>query len=259
MRNIIISKLKDIEKNEKIKILYAVESGSRGWGFESADSDYDVRFIYVRSIDWHLSIEDKKDVIEYPSNNLLDISGWDLKKALRLLKNSNPPLCEWLNSPIIYMEKHNIAEELKQLMPLYYSPKAYIYHYLHMAKGNYREYLKKSMVKSKKYFYVLRPIFACMWIESYNSTPPMEFEKLFNSLKLGEKLKVEINKLLERKKSGKEMDKEKRIDTINKFLEEKITYFEKYTKKMPNKSISEKSNLKLNILFRKILKEAWVS
>ncbi|HEY9061562.1 MAG TPA: nucleotidyltransferase domain-containing protein [Pseudobacteroides sp.] len=74
MRDIILSKLHQMERENSIRILYAVESGSRGWGFASKDSDYDARFIYIRPLEWYLSIEDKKDYIEYPIDDLLDIN-----------------------------------------------------------------------------------------------------------------------------------------------------------------------------------------
>jgi predicted nucleotidyltransferase len=94
MKDVILDKLNDIEKENNIRILYAIESGSRGWGFASKDSDYDVRFIYVRPEEWYLSIDDRKDFIEYPINDLLDINGCDIKKALLQYKKSNPALLE---------------------------------------------------------------------------------------------------------------------------------------------------------------------
>lgn len=111
------SKIKRNREKEKVKILYAVESGSRGWGFESKDSDYDVRFIYAHPLDWYLSIENKRDVIEYPISNSLDISGWDIKKALKIFKSANPPLYEWLTSPIVYLEKGEFANKLRNFIP----------------------------------------------------------------------------------------------------------------------------------------------
>lgn len=165
MKGKILNKLHEIEKREQIKILNAIESGSRGWGFASKDSDYDVRFIYVHPVDWYLSIEDKRDVIEYLEADSLDMNGWDIKKALQLFHNLNPPLYEWLTSPIVCRENEDFTERLRDLMATFYSPISCLYHYLHMAKGNYREYLKGDKVKVKKYFYVLRPILACMWIE----------------------------------------------------------------------------------------------
>lgn len=89
MREVILEKLMQIEKMENIKILHAVESGSRAWGFESPDSDYDVRFIYVRPEDFYLKLKKNRYVLEFPINDLLDINGWDLQKALRLLHSSN--------------------------------------------------------------------------------------------------------------------------------------------------------------------------
>lgn len=94
MREEILKRLTDIEGEEDVKIFYACESGSRAWGFPSADSDYDVRFLYRHPEEWYLSVdlEEKRDVIERPINDDLDISGWDLRKALKLLRKSNPPL-----------------------------------------------------------------------------------------------------------------------------------------------------------------------
>jgi len=253
MKNEIIKRLKEIEKIEHISILYAVESGSRGWGFESHDSDYDVRFIYMHPLDWYLSIEEGRDVVEYPSSSQLDISSWDVKKALKLFQNSNPPLYEWLTSPIIYLEKGNFAQKLRELIPQFYSPVSSIHHYLSMAKGNYKAYLMDQKVKIKKYFYVLRPIFACMWIEKHKTVPPMEFEKLFRAQKLDKKLVDEVQRLLERKRLGEELDIEDRIDVINNFLEEKIKYFEDYAEKFGSRQHLKKDPL--DKLFRDTLKE----
>lgn len=233
IKSAIINKLKEIENLEQIKILYAVESGSRGWGFESKDSDYDVRFIYVHPLDWYLSVEDKRDVIEYPVSKQLDFSGWDIKKALKLCKNSNPPLYEWLSSPIIYLERGDFAQKLRKFMSKFYSPMACMYHYLNMAKGNYEAYLTKKKVRIKKYFYVLRPIFACLWIEKHKTMPPMEFEKLFKAQKLDSRLRDEIQRLLVRKRSGEELNIEAKIEVVNNFLEKEIRYFEDYVKTLP--------------------------
>lgn len=99
-------KLLEIQEREGVFIFYACESGSRAWGFPSVNSDYDVRFLYTRERHFYLSIdvEDRRDVIELPIDDELDISGWDLRKALRLLRKSNPPLLEWLSSPIVYLQ-----------------------------------------------------------------------------------------------------------------------------------------------------------
>ncbi len=253
MKKIIINKLKEIEKKENIKMLFAVESGSRAWGFPSKDSDYDVRFVYIHPVEWYLSIEEGRDVLEYPIDNLLDISGWDIRKSLKLFRKMNPALLEWINSPIIYLKYSSFLEQLRELQEEYYSPKSCIYHYLHMAKSNYREYLQGENVKIKKYFYVLRPILACKWIENNNTMAPVEFQKLLESQVHKENLYNEISILLERKKLGDELDIEPRIDTINEFLDEEILYYENYVKKINNgKNLDIEI---LNSLFLDILKE----
>lgn len=151
MRETILSKLKEIENKENVKILLAVESGSRAWGFASPDSDYDVRFIYVRPKEDYLRLEKTRDVIELPIEGELDINGWDLDKTLRLLRASNPTLFEWFSSPIVYRETA-FAQDFRSIMQRYFSSKRGLSHYLSMASSNYREYLKGDTVKAKKYF-----------------------------------------------------------------------------------------------------------
>jgi uncharacterized protein len=220
MRDEILRRLNEIETDENVYIFYACESGSRAWGFPSADSDYDVRFIYLRPKDWYLSIdvEEKRDVIERPINDALDISGWDLRKALKLLRKSNPPLLEWLSSPIIYKETPSVTDKLRAAVAEFYSPVSSYYHYLHMAEGNYREYLKGDVVWIKKYFYVLRPLLAIRWIETTSGPVPMEFQKLVDCCVDSPELKQTIADLLERKKAGQELDRQPKIPIISDFI-----------------------------------------
>lgn len=136
MKNIILSKLKEIEKKENVKIIYDVESGSRAWRFESKDSDYDVRFIYVRKTEDYLSLFPKKDTIEWELNDIYDINGWDLQKALKLLYQSNPTLYERKNSPIIYLS----TPEWKMIdnsFQYYFQVHKALHHYYHMSLTTY--------------------------------------------------------------------------------------------------------------------------
>ena len=220
MKEEILRRLDAIEAEEGIRILYACESGSRAWGFPSKDSDYDVRFIYVRDKAWYLRVdhEYQRDVVERPIDDLLDINGWDLKKALKLLRKSNPSLIEWLNSPIVYRCDEEFTSSFKALMPEYYCPRACFHHYSHMARGNNREYLQGDMVKPKKYFYVLRPILAMMWIERELGIVPMEFEVLVDELIDEEALLNDIRQLLDDKRTGFEAEYKPRIDSISEFI-----------------------------------------
>ena len=252
MKEIIQDKLREIQANEKVHIFYACESGSRAWGFPSANSDYDVRFIYVREKDWYLSIdvETKRDVIECPINDELDVSGWDLRKALGILRKSNPPLLEWLSSPIIYMIDEEITQKFKTLVAICYSPSACIFHYLNMARNNFREYLKGDIVSVKKYFYVMRPLLAIKWIEKYKTVIPMEFGDLVRDLVTDSELLNEIDALVERKRAGDELKREPRIEVISSFIETELKRLESI--ELPKRDDKPQIDA-LNIAFREIL------
>lgn len=253
MQHRILERLKSIEQSEKIKILLAVESGSRGWGFASKDSDWDVRFLYLRPVERYLSIDDGPDTLEYGVIDQLDFSGWDLRKALRLFRKSNPPLLEWLRSPIVYLEQTSAAQQMRDLTESYFNPRSCIHHYLHMAVGNFREYLRSDFVKVKKYFYVLRPVLACQWIMRTNSMAPMEFERLLATEVEDRTLRAAIDGLIARKRNGDELDREPMIRPINDFLEERIAFFEDYVKKKGDLIAPDTETL--DVLFRETLKE----
>ena len=216
MEKQILDALHKIEETEQVRILLAVESGSRAWGFASPDSDYDVRFIYVRPKNDYLRLEPLRDVIELPLNEVLDVNGWDLQKTLRLLYKSNPTLFEWFSSPIVYMET-DFAGRFREIMNRYFSTKRSLYHYISMAEGNYREYLKGEMVKAKKYFYVLRPVLACRWILQQATPPPMLFSELMDS-QLPEEFRPEVERLLDLKIHSPEVKEIPRINSINEYL-----------------------------------------
>jgi predicted nucleotidyltransferase len=251
IKNLIQNRLTSIEKEFDVEILLAVESGSRAWGFESLDSDYDIRFIYKHPINWYLNILPKRDVIEIPIVDLMDYSGWDLRKAFFLMNKSNPVLYEWLRSPIIYKRNQEFFDIFYQISNEYFSQISTIYHYLHMAEKNYKEYLKKDLVKAKKYFYVLRPLLACMWVENKRSSPPMEFEILLSSFLKENSIKNEINELLFKKRNGIELGEIPRIDLLNSFIEDKIEYFNELV--LNYDSNIKPNSLKMDKAFQSIL------
>lgn len=219
----ILTRLKAAEEEHNVRILYACESGSRAWGFASPDSDYDVRFIYVRKPEWYLSfdVERKRDVIEYPIVDEIDCGGWDIRKALYLLTRTNGALLEWLNSPVQYIESGTTAQSLRELAPNVMNPLALCYHYSHMARGNAREHLFKERVKLKKYFYVLRPLLAIRYIEAGQGIPPVEFTRLMETV-APDSLIPSINRLLDLKRNTEELGMGERVPEINKFVEEEL-------------------------------------
>lgn len=221
MKEIILSKLKEIEKKENVKIIYAVESGSRAWGFESQDSDYDVRFIYVRKIEDYLSLFPKKDTINWELNDIYDINGWDLQKALKLLYCSNPTLYEWKNSPIVYLSTPE-WEMMNKAFQYYFQIHKTLYHYYHMSLTTYQR--DKTL---KRYLYTLRSILSCLWIIEKETPPPIELETLIQEQLSGE-FKTYLMSLITLKKDKKEKDSFSESLKLNRYIEQQLHFIQSY-------------------------------
>ncbi|MBZ4043944.1 nucleotidyltransferase domain-containing protein [Flavobacterium hibisci] len=177
MKEKILQKLKQTELEKEVEILFAVESGSRAWGFASPDSDYDIRFIYKHKPEYYLSLWEQPDVIEFMTEDDLDGSGWDLRKAIKLLAKSNAPLIEWLFSPIVYYANDDFAKQMRKIATECFSPIAVLHHYLGTTK-NFMEVCEMEEVKLKSYFYALRTALAGKWIIENNTFPPVAFADL---------------------------------------------------------------------------------
>ena len=227
----ILEELRAIEARHEVTVLFACESGSRGWGFASPDSDYDVRFIYVHRLPWYLTVAPGRDVIELPISGPsvgappLDINGWELRKALGLMRESNPTLLEWLRSPIVYREEAGPMARFRTLAEAVYTrPRAW-HHYRSMAKKNFREHLQGEAVRFKKYLYVLRPLLAARWIAARDGVPPMRFAELAQQVldaRADAALIAEIDALLEVKMRAGEAATSPRWPGIHAFIEAEL-------------------------------------
>ena len=226
--------LSDLEEEKKIKILLACETGSRAWGFPSPDSDFDIRIIYKHDKDWYLSLTEEKDTIEYfLENNEIDISGWDLRKSLRLLAKSNPPLLERIQSPIIYKEDKEFLTGINLIAQKTYSRIATIHHYLSMVKKAFEEVTNTEEYKLKKLFYALRASVACLWILEKEEIPPIEFGKMLNGLDLPANLKTRIKELIEIKLTISETYRHKGETELIGFMKTCIQRAENESQNLP--------------------------
>jgi len=255
VRQAIEQALIGLEQDQDIRVCLAVESGSRVWGFASKDSDYDVRFIYVHQPEWYLSVdlETKPDAIQQPAD-VLDVSGWDVRKALRLFRKSNPPILEWLQSPTVYREVGSLASALRARLRRFYSPRSCAFHYWHMAQGNLREYLQGDVVWRKKYLYVLRPLLALRWIELEPGPVPIEFARLIDATVTEKEVRGAINELVAAKLAGAELDRGPRIDVLNRFIADEMGRAEaRASAAAPETDATDD----LDSVFRQILGEAW--
>ena len=217
MNERIAAELKDIEAAKGVRILFACESGSRAWGFASEDSDYDVRFIYVHEPEWYLCLGQTRDVIEWALDEALDINGWDLSKALRLMRASNPTVFEWLNSSIVY-RVDDAFRTVSELSGLSFAPRPTIYHYLNMTRKNRADHLSAEHVRLKKYFYVMRSLLAARWVVEQRTAPPVPFAKLVN-VELEPAMKPLFEELVQRKTNIPEGDLMPRIPELDAWIE----------------------------------------
>ena len=208
MKNRILEKLKQVEKEKNVEILFAVESGSRAWGFASPDSDYDVRFVYRKKKEEYLNLWESKDTIGFMTEDDLDGSGWDLKKATTLLVKSNASLLGWLFSPIIYIDNGGTLNAMKALASDNFIPVSGFYHYHSMNKGFYEQLIMgNGEMNIKTFFYAARTSFCANWILRFGSIPPVEFLKLYTLF--DEESAELLNALIEEKGLTKESGKAK--------------------------------------------------
>ena len=222
--------LDKITAEHNAEILFAVESGSRAWGFASPDSDYDVRFVYKRTLRDYVRVFERRDVIELPiaggddeNVDILDINGWDILKALGQFRKSNPTLLEWLYSPIIYRSEGEFALKLRSLAKTHYSPRRMTYHYLSMAKQNYRLSIEnKPEVSLKKYLYVLRPLVCVAWLEQNASPPPTSIHETLANIEMPVPVRMRLMELMERKRNIGELGTEPHDLLLDRFIDSEL-------------------------------------
>lgn len=247
-RRKLIEMIAGLEREHGVRILYACESGSRAWGFPSPNSDFDGRFIYAHPRDWYFSLEEERDVIEIPTDGILDLGGWDLRKTLRLVMKSNPVIWEWLQSPIVYKNiDPGLMKNFWQVIEPWYSPITACHHYLALCQGTIKAELTGEKVKIKKYFYMLRPILAALWVAELQTIPPMEFEPLLEMIQDKPLFLEKIRDLETLKMSTDEKIPIVRIPEIDEFLWATGSRLEDLAGKLPSK---KGSKMDLNEFFR---------
>lgn len=236
MKNKIIKLINNVAKEYNVKILFCVESGSRAWGMESKDSDYDVRFVFYREPKEYTIINPKSQVINVsfdkdfkrcnPEGCFIDMQGFDLLKFSKMLSSSNPTVIEWLNSNILYYgekpkEYIKFSKELFNFMSLYY-------HYKSMGKQNYLKYIKPQSYLStpKKYLYTCRGIICALYVKEYLELPKIIFQdtllRLYKDKKIDEEIYQILIKIIDNKKSQIEKHTIDNINILDDFIETQL-------------------------------------
>lgn len=207
MRAEIQRELAQIASEEGVTVLLAIESGSRAWGFHSPDSDYDVRFIYAEPVNWHLSLDKKRDVIERPIDAELDISGWSLSKTLKLIMTGNAVASEWLQSPICYAAEPDFRATLLEFAQDAMQRRPTTWHYSALCHNQLKRcYDDQGALRLKKFFYALRPALAMRWMRVNEAPmPPMDMTRLRAGCDLPVHLSDEIDRLTILKSNAREV------------------------------------------------------
>jgi hypothetical protein len=220
----ILARLEATAAEDGVRILYAAESGSRAWGFASPDSDYDVRFIYAHPLDWYLRLVGGRDVIERPlDQRLVDLAGWDVRKALQLLLRSNPALYEWLSSPIVYRDDGAFRPAARALFERHASQRTLAFHYASIASSSRTRHLNgRDEVNLKRYFYVIRPVLSLQWVIAQGSPPPMNIAELLQASDVPADVRAAITELVEAKRATPEIGSGPRIGVLDRWIDERL-------------------------------------
>ncbi|WP_175991371.1 DNA polymerase beta superfamily protein [Bacillus sp. Marseille-Q1617] len=249
----ILSELMEIEERYGVKILYAVEAGSRAWGYESKRSDYDIRFLYVHPVRHYLSLNHEKDVIEIHRNKA-EFVGWDIKKALSLLHKSNPSIMEWLTEENIYLE-YAAVKGIRKLATNGFSPFTVMNHYYQMAKKNMNLASRQPLVDLKRYLNVIRPLLSCIWVWESYTFPPNDLWIMLNELELNETFKDNIERVLTLKKKGIVEVSTKTIRSLFEEIQYELVRIENHLQNCCGK---KQGNIdEFNEVFHLILEEIW--
>lgn len=206
-RNAVLDALR-AEEARGVRVLFAAESGSRAWGFASPDSDWDVRAIYVHPLDWYLRVAEKPtDTFEAMRPGDIDLSAWEIRKALRLFAKSNVPLLEWLGSPIVYLDHDGFGDRLRALVPRFFDPRGAAWHHLAMQRSALADLAPNGTIRIKKLCYAIRSALSVRWIVARASMPPVPFSALFAASDLAPAPRATIEDVLAVKRDASEQDR----------------------------------------------------
>lgn len=219
VRDVIDRRLRAVEQERNLRVIFACESGSRAWGFASNDSDFDVRFIYVRPAADYLKLRPPVDAFDQQGEDDFDLAGWDIRKTCELMRKSNGPLFEWLDSPIIYEQDGDLSARLASLREEYFDPRKTVYHYLSLAGGVWKKYLADvTEPVRKKYLYTLRPLACVKYIAQHRHMPPTLFEAVLDQIDLPAETRRAIDALVADKKANRELGAGPADTTLNTWI-----------------------------------------
>ena len=236
IRGTVAERLREVEREHRLTVLFACESGSRAWGFASRDSDFDIRFIYVRPAADYLRLRPPPEAFDIHGSGDpdLDLAGWDIRKTAELMRKSNGPLFEWLDSPIIYEHDDVLTPRLVALRDVYFNPKKCIHHYLSLAGGVWKKYLadRPDPIR-KKYLYALRPLACVQYIDRHRRQPPTSFQSVLDAIDLDADTRGAIMRLLDQKRDGTELGRGPADPVLDRWITDSLKFGEELATALP--------------------------
>ena len=229
MKDKIQNILQQIEQDNNIKIIFAIENGSRSWGMASKDSDFDVRFVFKRALNEYITLNPAKNVINFAfdeklnpcdaQGSLIDMSGFDIYKYLKLLLASNPTKIEWLNSPIVYYGDNNLP--LREYMKENFNQERLFKHYFSLFRHNYWEFIQQAKaITYKKYLYSMRGLLNAKYVYEFDKIPPLDLRQTVKELEniIPPEVYKKIQEVIEIKSQGLERDVILRISEFDAYF-----------------------------------------
>ena len=244
IRQEIKTRLSAIEAEDGVRLLLAIESGSRAWGFPSPDSDYDVRFLYVRPRRDYLALQSVRDVIERPIIDEIDLNGWDIRKALGLMLKNNSVLSEWIGSPIRYRDADPVIARMAELKDRHFDPNGFALHYARLGRTAIARWLQdEDEVAVKRYFYALRPALAIRVLRLDPSRrPPMQLQQLMAEADLSSSVSCEIERLVTLKADTREVGPIPRVPEIDALIGDELARAGEVPARPPSEAFAVEAN-----------------
>jgi hypothetical protein len=218
-RPVVHERLRELERERDLRVLFACESGSRAWGFASKDSDFDVRFIFVRRPVDYVRLRPPADAFDVVTDGELDLAGWDVRKTAELLYKCNVPLMEWIESPIVYEADGSFHATLRAFRDEYFDVKRAAFHYLKLAQHTWDDYIAgEAQPRRKKYLYALRPLACEQFVETHRAQPPTEFAHVLAGIELPVRVREAIETLLAQKRGNDELGAAPADEALNGWI-----------------------------------------
>ena len=249
MRERILEIIKEIEKEKNVKVILVADTASRSLGYSTSSSDYDIRFVYIQKPEKYLRLGIGRDTIERKVDNF-DFVGFDLRKALEMIRKSNVQMWQWLYSTQVIL-KTELSEKIKNLMPEFFVPKIALHQYAGISSNNFkRKISKEENVKIKYYILSVIRIATGLKIARDKKYPEIEHISRIGVI-LPEKVYEEVKRIL-KLRTEYFLETVQANEILNGFIKENVEMLNTISDSIETK---KRNQAKLDELFFEIIRD----